>query len=123
MGGLQSQKIYTSEEQRRKDQRGDKEPEQGQGLLSMFNDWASEKTETYRRAVFRRAAELELRIENALEQVTCSARQDEWKICLDELTAQRSALKVGHSERAFQDCYKAKQLENLVRDTAKACSF
>lgn len=119
MGGLQPQKIYTSEELRRKDQRGDREPEPRQGVLSLFNDWASDKTASYRRDVFRRAAQLEIRLEHNLEHVACSALKQQWVSCLEDLKTQRTALTVGHSESALQDCYKAKQLDGFVKDTIK----
>jgi|GEM_PF-3052511 len=119
MGGLQPQKIYTNEAQRRKDQRGHHEPDEPQGVLSLFNDWASDKTKSYRREVFRRAAQLEIRLENALEEESALSLKDEWLVCLDTLKSQRAAFKVGHSESALQDCYKAKQLDNFVKDTIK----
>ena len=119
MGGLQPQKTYTNEDQRRKDQRGEHEPDKPQGVLSLFNDWASDKTESYRRDVFRRAAQLEVRLENALEEGSASSLKEEWLVCLDTLKSQRAAFKVGHSENAFQDCYKAKQLDIFVKETLK----
>ena len=122
MRDLKPQKIYVSDEDRRRDQRPDNEPEK-QGLLAAFNEWACDKSQGYRREVYQDAADLELRIERALEQEIASDLRKAWSKTLSELQEDRVNLKVGYSDNVAYECIKAKKLANKVERLNKECPF
>lgn len=122
MRELKPQKLYVSEEDRRRDQRPDREPDES-GLFNMFNNWASDKTQEYRRAVYGRSSDLEIRIENGLEQDVPTELRATWSKVLEELEAARTELKVAFTENAVKEVYKAKQLNTKLEQLEKKCPF
>lgn len=115
------QKIYTSEEQRRKDQQQNKQPKVG--LLESFNVWASEKTTTYRRNAQRAAARLEFQIEDGLKQSSDNGLKDIWQKNLQALTQARTELKVGACDNAAKECLKAQKIYAQIETLEKTNPF
>jgi len=115
------QKIYLSEEQRRKDQKQNNQPKMG--LLEAFNEWASEKSGTYRRDAQRAAATLEFQIEDGLKQSDDEGLKEKWQKNLDSLSEARIALKIGACDNVAKECLKANKIYTQVEKLQKVNPF
>jgi hypothetical protein len=117
----EKQKIYTSEEQRRKDEQQGNQPKES--LLEVFNGWASEKTAPYRRAAQRAAAEFEFQIENSIEQSGETSLNKIWQKHLEELSQARIELKVGSCDNVAKECLKAQKIYAQIGKLQKDYPF
>lgn len=122
MRPLKPQKIYVDEKARRRDQQGGgQQPDRG--LWGVFNDLASEKSQNYRRKIFDRAAALEMKIEDGLQNIQDAGLCAEWSKILDDVKGARISFKVSMSENALSDCMKARQLNKTLEKLEKKCPF
>lgn len=122
MWSMKPQKIYTSEEARRKDQKNNgQEPKKN--FWEVVNDFFSDQTQSVRRNAFTQAAALERRIEDGLKDMPEGTLKAEWQKHLQDLTELRTSLKVGETDEVAKQSIKAAKIYKKISKLEKICPF